>query len=130
MKLIFRTTIFDATSHGDDEWFFYGEDLARWLAERHSGWDTDVQEADWGWGIYATRGRHHYVFGVYYQDVADASGHGPEWCVRLFNDSWAAWWRGWFRNVPPAAHAEVVDDVTRVLRADERIDDLRVEPLD
>ena len=51
MKIRFRTTIFDATSHGDDEAFFYGEDLARWLAGWLRAWDTDVPNEDWGWAI-------------------------------------------------------------------------------
>ncbi len=142
MKLRFRTTVFDATSHGDDESFFYGEDLARWIAERLPAWDTDVQDEDWGWAIYATRGRYRYVFGVYYEDVADFSGHGPAWCVRVYDESWRGWrrswrdgwrrfgWRSLLRHVFPVADPEVVDEVARIFRSDDRIHDLRVEPLD
>jgi hypothetical protein len=43
-------------------------------------------------------------------------------------------WRDWLRRIHPVAHAEVVDEVERVLRRvlrrEPRIHDLRIEPLD
>jgi hypothetical protein len=145
VKLRFRTTLFDSISHGDDESFFYGEDLARWLAARLPEWETDVQAEDWGWAIYASRPGYRYVFGVYYEGAggcAGASGHGADWCVRLYDESWRGWrrswrhgwrrygWRSLLRHVFPVADPEVVDEVTRILRAEDQIHDLRVEPLD
>ena len=82
------------------------------------------------------------MFGVYYEDAPDASGHGPQWCVRLYDDSWRGWWRSWpdawrrhgwrslVHYVHPIADPDVVDEMARVFRVDDRIHDLCVEPLD
>ena len=129
MMVSFRSKVFGASAPKSDG-SFYGEDLARWLEARLVGWKTSVVGEDWGWAVLANKGQLKYMFGVYDHDTDEVTENGPKWVVRLFNlRDRSGWFKKLFKNIPPKAHQEVVDEVVGVLRDSREVLDIRVDPL-
>jgi len=116
MTLFFHSQRFDTSSDKADD-RFYGEDLARWLSSELTGWKSDVVEEDWGWAVVATKDKLHYIFGIYDHDTDELTENGPRWCIRIINqrDNSTPWLKKLFRNVPPVAHPDVIEEITRLL---------------
>lgn len=130
MLVSMRTNKFDASSDIEDG-AFRGEDLAKWLQSRMPDWQSDVVEEDWGWAVVTRKGEYHYIFGVYDHDTTDQTEPGPKWVLRLYNQKdKTPWFKKLFKNVPPTAHTEVVDEVVAILKSEEGISEVTVSPLD
>jgi hypothetical protein len=84
MKILLRTKLFDFTS-GIEEGSFYGEDFAEWLSRQLIDWETSYDCEDWGWSLCADKNSHVYIFGIYDHDTDDVDDHGPQWCIRVYN---------------------------------------------
>jgi hypothetical protein len=129
MMISFRTKLFDTTSAIRDD-TFRGEDLARWLEQRLSGWSSTVISEDWGWAVVAQKRDYQYIFGVYDHDHDEVAEQGPKWVLRLFNmRDRSKRLQKLLRYIPPVAHNEVVQEITEILRQDEAISDIKAEPL-
>lgn len=128
MTLFFRTTRFDTQSEKSGEGF-YGVDAARWLSGELNGWQTSVEQEDWGWGVSAVRGEHAYILAIYDHDTDDVTANGPRWCLRLNNlkDRSVPWYKKIFRNVPPKASAEVVSEIQSILGRQSDFHDIEEE---
>lgn len=129
MMISARTKQFAAATPME-EGSFRGEDFAKWLQSKLTGWQTDVAAEDWGWAIVARKGEYHYIFGVYDHDTDDVTDAGPKWVLRLYNqrDS-SCWFKKIFKYIPPKAHQEVVDEVTGILKADCSFTEVQTKPL-
>lgn len=129
MMITFHSKTFDVSTVRNDD-SFHGEDLAQWLEARLTGWNTSVVDEDWGWAVLADRGQFKYIFGVYDHDTDEVTENGPRWVIRLFNRrDRSDWFKKMFKNIPPKAHQEVIDEVVGVLRASGEVSDIRVAPL-
>ena len=129
MMISFRSKIFDSSIEEDTEQFL-GEDVAKWIASRLSGWNTSVVGEDWGWAVLAARPHFKYVIGVYDHDVDDVTDGGAKWVIRLFNErDRSGWLKKLFRYVPPKAHEEVVAEVVGLLRSSRDVSNIEVEAL-
>lgn len=132
MKISFRTKLFDVDSPELDD-AYYGEDLAKWLQVRLSGWNAQVYQADSGWAVLARKGTFSYSFGV--SDGwtnADVTELGPKWVVYLYNrKDWKNWFRELFlfKYIPPVAHDEVVAEIVQLLSGTHGIAEVTVEQL-
>ena len=85
MNVSFRTTIFDASSQ-IPEHVFHGEDLAKWLKEKLTGWEASVDVEDWGWAVEAQKGKLNYIFGIYEYETNDVNEQGPKWIIAIYNE--------------------------------------------
>lgn len=130
MTLFFHTNRFD-TDTKVEEGCFLGEDVAHWLAESLTRWDTGVFEEDWGWAVTATRDDYKYLFGVYDHDLDETNDHGPRWCIRIYNerDKSTPWYKKLIRHVPPVAHDEVVAEIQSLIDGQADFSDSAQEPL-
>jgi len=130
MVVFFRTKRFDTESKKEDD-RFYGQDLAKWLSSELRGWDTNVEEEDWGWAVEASKRGYEYIFGVYDHDTGNVTDEGARWCLRLFNlrDKSAPWYKKLVRYIPPVAHAEVVEEIVALLNQQTDFHNLQTEPL-
>lgn len=129
MKISFRTDIFDTERSLPDD-AFYGEDLAKWLAERLTGWSVGVVPEDWGWAVTGRKSEYAYIFGVYDHDTNDKTDQGALWVLRLYNQKdKTSRFKKLFKYVPPVAHEEVVTEVASILTGSAGIADVSIEPL-
>ena len=129
MMISLRTKRFDVTTP-IEEGSFHGEDFARWLQSKLTGWYADVNAEDWGWAVVARKGDYRYIFGIYDHDTNDVTEAGPKWVLRLYNQrDRTSWFKKIFKYNPPKAHQEVVDEITAILKTDGELAEIQSEPL-
>src|SRR5262245_33689638 len=126
-EVTFRTGLFNAETVKD--YFIndccFGDDCARWLAERLSqdpAGQVDVEpiQGDWGWVFFVRTERFRFWIGVgLYPDDEQP----PRWLVHVHRASWS--FLPWLRRPADADLAKVCIALDRVLKSDQAITEVR-----
>jgi len=116
--------LFDSSWPGEGK--FRGEVFANWLKDRLPSWESSVVEEDWGWALCIRKGKYRCLIAVYDYETNDSNDDGPRWIIRVSSDRFWDLFKSKLQTVQP----EVMDEIVTILKSEERIADVRVEPLD